>query len=117
MMTTTVMPCSVAVFTIGLLLLAFLAQGQPARHSVPLPLGAHRLFQSLHAQRFPKTCYWERAHRACHLYVLKNYLSRTCHKETKLGARLDKLVPYPHLYSGRGTAQHTLLPSNERIKK
>ena len=51
----------------------FLAQGQPARHSVPLPLGAHRLFQSLHLQdsRRPAT---GKRHRACHLSVLQELL-------------------------------------------
>ena len=51
----------------------FLAQGQPARHSVPLPLGAHRLFQSLHLQdpRRPAT---GKRHCACHLSVLQELL-------------------------------------------
>ena len=66
MMTTTVMPCSVAVFTIGLL-------GQPARHSVPLPLGAHRLFQSLHLQDSRRPPAGKR-HRTCHLSVLQELL-------------------------------------------
>lgn len=72
MMTTTVMPCSVAVFH-HRAAAGFLAQGQPARHSVPLPLGAHRLFQSLHLQdsRRPAT---GKRHCACHLSVLQELL-------------------------------------------
>ncbi len=51
----------------------FLAQGQPARHSVPLPLGAHRLFQSLHLQDSRRPAAGKR-HRACHLSVLQELL-------------------------------------------
>ena len=51
----------------------FLAQGQPARHSVPLPLGAHRLFQSLHLQDSRRPPAGKR-HRTCHLSVLQELL-------------------------------------------
>ena len=55
MMTTTVMPCSVAVFTIGLLL----AFSRRVNLLVILATGRSSPFPKSTSTRFPKTCYWQ----------------------------------------------------------
>ena len=76
MMTTTVMPllgsCVHHRAAAG-----FLAQGQPARHSVPLPLGAHRLSKST-STRFPKTCCWQAPPCPPSICSSRTTLTRTC---------------------------------------
>lgn len=65
----------------------FLAQGQPARHSVPLPLGAHRL-SKVYIYKIPEDLLLASATVPAIYLFFKNYFEQNLHKETKLGARL-----------------------------
>ena len=85
MITTTVMPCSVAAFTIGLLL----AFSRKVNLLVILFLCHWALiaFSKVYVYKIPKTCCWQ-APPYLHLPVFKNYIAQNLHKETKLSARL-----------------------------
>ena len=86
MMTTTVMPCSVAVFTIGLLL-AFSRRGNLL---VILFLCHWALiaFSKVYIYKIPEDLLLASATVPAIYLFFKNYFEQNLHKETKLGARL-----------------------------
>ena len=115
MMTTTVMPCSVAVFTIGLLL----AFSRRVNLLVILFLCHWALiaFPKSTSTKIPEDLLLASATVPAIYLFFKNYFEQNLHKGNQAGRTAHELVPYPHLYSGRGTAQHDAAPWDERIKK
>lgn len=86
MMTTTVMPCSVAVFTIGLLL----AFSRRVNLLVILFLCHWALiaFSKVYIYKIPEDLLLASATVPAIYLFFKNYFEQNLHKETKLGARL-----------------------------
>ncbi len=86
MMTTTVMPCSVAVFTIGLLL----AFSRRVNLLVILFLCHWALiaFSKVYIYKIPEDLLLASATVPAIYLFFKNYFDQNLHKETKLGARL-----------------------------
>lgn len=86
MMTTTVMPCSVAVFTIGLLL----AFSRRVNLLVILFLCHWALiaFSKIYIYKIPEDLLLASATVPAIYLFFKNYFEQNLHKETKLGARL-----------------------------
>lgn len=113
MMTTTVMPCSVAAFTIGLLL-AFSRKSQSARHPLPLPLGAHRLLQSVCVQDSRRPAAGKR-HRTCHLPVLQELHSPKPAQGNETERTPHELVPDSDVHRYRGIPKHHALSRGRKI--
>ena len=86
MMTTTVMPCSVAVFTIGLLL----AFSRKVNLLVILFLCHWALiaFSKVYVYKIPEDLLLASATVPAIYLFFKNYVAQNLHKETKLSARL-----------------------------
>lgn len=76
MMTTTVMPCSVAVFTIGLLL-AF-SRRSTCSSFCSFATGRSSPFPKSTSTRFPKTCYWQALPFLPSICSSRTTLTRTC---------------------------------------